>query len=408
MKSSESKTTTTSHLPKALKASQPFFSRKDGESAFFSEATFGIQPFFQSKSFPVVQSTDNQLPSIQRSPEDWVTESTTEVPSEAAIAARINEISIIEAEARPLMDESRLLRNSLLSTCDASLTNELFQKREELIPLLEQSVSLTYEAVSDLFNLLENRNFSADDTEWYLDQMNAVAERGDNNKAYLTRLKRWRARIRIGEINQVLSSQSNPELAEEKRELSEFLMSSAIEYKQFAQPWGSVIYGDKSTCTTIGEAGCGPTSLAMVLQLLLQEDPEFPDTVTPAETSEYAADFGRVCNSGTYGPTMMGNIEESWPEYTGTQLPGITEVENEVRNGNLVIFLCKGCKGLTAAGIETSYDGHYMVLNGVSNDGQIFNVLDSGRNDQNDIYTISKAQLINKTNGFWIVTRMTP
>lgn len=345
---------------------------------------------------------------IQRTPKDWVLESTGQMPDEANISNHIYYLEATRADIYELVEASWETRVKMKAQCDPTLTEELYANRNALIPLLEERVAMIQSTITDIYNYLENKGMSEPGDDWFQNNMESLAREGDEQKAYLNRLKRWSLRQRMTEINEVLSQQSNPKLEAEKKEIAQVLLSTATEFKQFAKPWKNVRYGTSSSCTTIGQAGCGPTSLAIILEMMYQEDPEMQRHVDPLETADYAKDYGRVCNSGTAGDKMMGNISKEWAEYDSIKLAGVADAERELQNGNLILFLCKGCKGKTESGKKSSYGGHYMVLSGVSDDGQTFNVLDPGRNDRRDINTISRQQLNTKTKGFWMVYRTEP
>jgi uncharacterized small protein (DUF1192 family) len=191
---------------------------------------------------------------------------------------------------------------------------------------------------------------------------------------------------------------------------AEQLTSNATEFEQWDARWGATRYGASKECTSIKEAGCGPTSLAIVLNYLYQEDPEGLassgnfEIVTPPQTAKYAETHGRVCNSGTAGDTMVSQVQTGFPGFQGKSIK-FSSVAEQLNSGNLVIFLCKDCTGKKAGGASKSYGGHFMVLNGVNSDGSIYNVLDPGNAETSDIVTITKQNLKSKTGGFWIVQR---
>lgn len=244
-------------------------------------------------------------------------------------------------------------------------------------------------------------------------------------------LRRWEMRHEVGTIDSDIaaidqelstlppvSDPANPtsellllrrnELEQRKRTLVTQLTSTATEYEQGDARWGARRYGTSPACTNIQEAGCGPTSLAIVLNYLYQEDPESlassgsMEIVTPVETAAYAATNGRVCNSGTAGDTMVTNVSTQWPGFRGRRID-LNATASELRNGNLVIFLCKDCTGKNQSGGDKYYGGHFMVLNGVNDDATTFNVLDPGNGESSDISTIPRAQLESNTRGFWII-----
>ncbi|MFH2102454.1 MAG: DUF4157 domain-containing protein [Chloroflexota bacterium] len=195
-------------------------------------------------------------------------------------------------------------------------------------------------------------------------------------------------------------------LEERKRQLASTLTSSAIRFRQGDPRWGSQRYGTSPHCTNVAEAGCGPTSLAILLNYLFQDDPEAMaggdlEMVRPPATVDYAATHGRICNNGTAGDTMVTNVHTRWPGFHGSRIT-LEQAIASLRNGNLVIFLCRNCVGQNSAGQDRSYGGHYMVLNEINADASSFNVIDpAGHN----IIRISRTELRAHTAGFWTVVR---
>ncbi len=196
------------------------------------------------------------------------------------------------------------------------------------------------------------------------------------------------------------------QLEERQRHLASTLTSSAIRYRQGDPRWGARRYGTSPQCTNVAAAGCGPTSLAMLLNYLFQEDPEVAaggdlELVRPPQTAEYAATHGRICNSGTSGDTMVTNVHTQWPGFHGSRI-SLEQAVTTLRSGNLVIFLCRNCQGQNSAGQNKTYGGHFMVLNGVNAEASQFNVLDSAGHN---IVRISRNELRVHTAGFWTVAR---
>src|SRR5262245_52592133 len=79
-------------------------------------------------------------------------------------------------------------------------------------------------------------------------------------------------------------------------------------YEQFDSRWGRIVYGTHKNDTTIGAAGCGPSSLAIVLQYLMNNGSRPRNAcygITPKETSKYAETHGRVSGHGTAGDPMI-------------------------------------------------------------------------------------------------------
>jgi hypothetical protein len=190
------------------------------------------------------------------------------------------------------------------------------------------------------------------------------------------------------------------------------LTTSARKFSQKSKPWGPKDYGSCSPNHNVAYAGCGPTSLAIVLNYLMELDnPEKGGAlISPTETVPYAEKHGRVCDHGTAPRPMTEGISSQWPEYRGRFLSigssGVAEATEELQAGNLVIIHCKGQFGLNAKKQALPpRDGHYMVLSGVSPDRNIYNVIDP---EDMRVVFIEKAQLedTNVTVDFIVVERL--
>ncbi len=318
-----------------------------------------------------------------------------------------------------------------------SIQDLVDQGRRALISLLEQRINLLNEEITSLHTRIgPNPSSSAEQPNPELEALGHDLIRRERERHQhqhqLRPLRRWQMRsdmraidAEIDELNResfMLSSDledpnvqllmaRRAELEDQRNRLVRGLTSTATEYEQFDPRWGAIRYGPSPNCTNIRRAGCGPTSLAIVLNYLYQEDPEnlaahgHIEIVTPPETANYASTHGRVCNSGTAGDTMVTHVHYGWPGFQGQRI-SLDAATSQLRNGNLVIFLCVNCTGRNRRGGNKTYPGHFMVLNGVSVDGQTYNVLDPGAREATDIETISHTELQAHTNGFWIIERI--
>ena len=329
---------------------------------------------------------------------------------------RTEQIADLKTQIETTFLESIALKAQIEPTSspeNEEIINSLNQKREDLVRLLEERL--------DLINLSLSETTVCDDTAEALE-----SDRVETAQ-WLFPLSRWKKRQEIEQINETMTAidqeligfdsctdetdalhQQLDSLKKRRRSLAKDLTSTAIEMKQFDSRWGKQRYGNDEACTTVAESACGPTSLAMVLNFYELENPEGAvlsgsrEIILPTETVAYAADHGRVCNEGTSSKPMMGGISKKWEDYRGRTLD-IKDIQSELENGRLVIFSCHSCKGKNAKGEMKTYGKHYMVLNGVDEAGEIFNVLDSGRREENNIETIDWNNLKTKTAGFWAV-----
>lgn len=233
-----------------------------------------------------------------------------------------------------------------------------------------------------------------------------------------TALQRWHDRKEINSINEqlkdpLLAPEAKQKLLDQKKTLATGLLSTTKSYEQFDERWGSTVYGKDKSYTTMTEAGCGPTALAMMMDFADQEDPEGhhsrgeKDPYTPRKMADYATNHGRVKGSGTDGSKMMGDLSKSFPGFAGQNLNNLAGAKESLNNGVPVMFLGHNIHGTRKDGTDTKYGGHYMLLNGVSEDGKKFDVLDGGRNKNRNIRSISDKQLKAGSAGYWNVKHNT-
>lgn len=136
------------------------------------------------------------------------------------------------------------------------------------------------------------------------------------------------------------------------------LESNSIDLTYYAQKdsrWKDAIYG---TDNTIGRYGCGPTTLAMMLSTLTDNE------ITPIEAAKWAYDNGHFCNnSGSYHSIIPKGAEKFGLQSKSLVRPTKEEIFAEIESGKLVIVLMN-------EGTFTS-DGHFLILRGVTEDGKL-------------------------------------
>lgn len=350
------------------------------------------------------------------------------------------ELDALLAQITERTDQNTQLRQQLDALPETSskereeLSRELDEGRTELIGLLQRRIIRLKSAIQDLGFKPESMMSSPDNptAEGTFLRLESYERQIKQHEAQIKGLLRWQMRQRISSIDaevaeidaqlSLLPPVSDPlspgssflaawraSLVLQRKSLERSLLSGAVEYKQFDPRWGKLPYGECPT--NVKEAGCGPASLAILLNYLYAEDPESVNPgaiefVTPEETVEYAVSVNaRVCGHGTKGATMVTQVSTQWPGFRGKSV-NLEQAATELRGGNLIIFLCKNCTGQKKGGGKAkAYEGHFMVLSGVDDAGQTFDVLDPGRNEATDIETISKEELTKHTGGFWMIER---
>ena len=138
-------------------------------------------------------------------------------------------------------------------------------------------------------------------------------------------------------------------------------------YFQNDEPWGSVPYG---SCGTIGEAGCGPTSLAMIITALSGKK------VTPDVIAKKAAAKGyRVCGSGS-SHAITDIAKDYGLSVRDYGKPSISEINKALKEG--VMFQVAGSGPNPFSGI-----GHFIAIRGITKDGKwlIFDSAHKGTNN---------------------------
>lgn len=146
-------------------------------------------------------------------------------------------------------------------------------------------------------------------------------------------------------------------------------------YYQFDDRWATHPYGDR----TIRAAGCGPTSLAMIVATFKDK------SVTPITTADWAAENNHdIPGSGgsrwslfTEGPAHWGlKSEEIFASPSKTSNPSSADMDaatQVLKNGGLVIASGTGAVPFTS-------EGHILVIRGIDENGRVL-VGDPGHGD---------------------------
>ena len=144
---------------------------------------------------------------------------------------------------------------------------------------------------------------------------------------------------------------------------------------------------------TIASHGCGPTSLAIAISSLLQEEHD------PIELTEYVCSIGGCTSDGSAYLVIYQAAKDYGEKYGFTAEPTSDTdlVKKKLSEGNSIVVTITNGGFYTNSGNLISNGGHYFTLTGVDEDGQVF--LSDPANSNNTGRTIDiEALAINSNN----------
>lgn len=131
--------------------------------------------------------------------------------------------------------------------------------------------------------------------------------------------------------------------------------TQVIYYNQLDSRWSNKMYGKSST---IGAAGCGPTSLAICVSTLTGK------TVDPPAVCEWSVKNGhRYEGNGSYHSLIPEGAKHYGLKVEKLGRSSARELEQHLSSGHLVI-------AIMAKGYFTS-NGHFIVLRGITENGKV-------------------------------------
>jgi len=110
------------------------------------------------------------------------------------------------------------------------------------------------------------------------------------------------------------------------------VLNNCVKYLQWNSKWKNVKYSTHTSSQTIGNSGCGTTSMAMILATWADSK------ITPVETSKWAVDNGyRTYDSGTAWGFFkwIFNKYSCFEKYV--ESTSITALESAIRDGALAV-----------------------------------------------------------------------
>ncbi|MGL5434568.1 MAG: C39 family peptidase [Lachnospiraceae bacterium] len=126
-----------------------------------------------------------------------------------------------------------------------------------------------------------------------------------------------------------------------------------VYYSQLDERWANIMYG---TSSTIGAAGCGPTSMAIVISTLPGEPHD------PLELARWSAANGYRCEGNGSYHSLIPAAAAAWGLSCEKNLSA-QDIVDALADGKLVV-------AIMARGHFTQ-GGHFIVLRGVTSDGKI-------------------------------------
>lgn len=164
-----------------------------------------------------------------------------------------------------------------------------------------------------------------------------------------------------------------------------------VYYNQSEEPWAGIQYGT----STIGAAGCGPTSLAIVISTLTNQ------TVNPQMTAAYAISNGEYVSGVGTAHSFPTNAANHWGltcERVGKDR--MDYVVQSLKEGKMVVEICE------AYTITGSGSGHFIVLTGVTRDGYITIADCASRERTGMVYSVDTIKSYGRDlseGAFWII-----
>ncbi len=124
-------------------------------------------------------------------------------------------------------------------------------------------------------------------------------------------------------------------------------------YNQLDERWADIMYGNSST---IGQAGCGPTSMAIVISTLTGEPHD------PVELARWSAANGHRCEGNGSYHSLIPAAAAAYGLNCDRNLDA-QGIVDALSSGKLVVVIMS--KGHFTRG------GHFIVLRGVTGEGKI-------------------------------------
>lgn len=170
--------------------------------------------------------------------------------------------------------------------------------------------------------------------------------------------------------------------------------TTVVYYNQLDSRWADILYG---TSSTIGEGGCGPTALAIIVSTLTGVARD------PVEMAEWSVINGHRCEgNGSYHSIIPEGARAFGLKVEGVDAKDYEKIAAALADGKLV-------GAIMSKGHFTS-SGHFIVLRGITEDGKILvaDPASKSRSEQEwdfDIILNEARKGAGAGGPFWIVSR---
>ncbi|MEN3006003.1 C39 family peptidase [Dehalobacterium formicoaceticum] len=131
--------------------------------------------------------------------------------------------------------------------------------------------------------------------------------------------------------------------------------TEVVYYNQLDSRWADIMYG---TSGTIGQSGCGPTALSIIVSTLIGTHCD------PVEMSEWSVAHGYRCEgNGSYHSIIPDGARAFGLKVEGATSKDAAKIAEALADGKLVgVIMSKG---------HFTSSGHFIVLRGITETGKI-------------------------------------
>ena len=159
---------------------------------------------------------------------------------------------------------------------------------------------------------------------------------------------------------------------------ADVLNGELVFYSQSDAPWGNMVYGNKSSCSKMSQAGCAPTALAMIITNMTGQRVT-PDVI--AKRAIARGDRNAECTGGTSSKVAevveeYGLKVKNYGSITANGPLTNDEISQHIRQGE-VFF----ASGINVPGLF-SENGHFIGIYAVTPDGK-WKIFDGGNSGNN-------------------------